>query len=351
MVQSEGLVEDQRKKLLIFTEHKDTLDYLVENLKGDFEVAQIHGRLKLAERIAQERYFRERAQIMVATEAAGEGINLQFCHLMVNYDIPWNPNRLEQRMGRIHRIGQTEDVYVFNLVASNTREGYVLATILRKMQNMGEALGDPVFDVIGKHIRRLPPPGVTRGGPSQARRARSRPRRKWRRGGRSCHQGPCRSSPRPGTRRNYLDWEAERERAERAEERRLRPPTSNASSSKRSTRWAAGSRRRLDAGSLRVTRTPDLLVAASRAAGATVASRRPTSESPSIRPSPPAPAARPMRRRFPQAELCGPGHPLFDALVAHMIGRTGDRRCTGAVLIDPDADTPRALRFLAGDAA
>ena len=80
---------------------------------------------------------------MVATEAAGEGINLQFCHLMVNYDIPWNPNRLEQRMGRIHRIGQTQDVYIFNLVATNTREGYVLATILRKMEFMGEALGDP----------------------------------------------------------------------------------------------------------------------------------------------------------------------------------------------------------------
>src|SRR5437879_5451828 len=100
---------------------KDTLDYLVENLSADFQVATIHGQMKLADRIAQERYFRETAQIMVATEAAGEGINLQFCHLMVNYDIPWNPNRLEQRMGRIHRIGQTDDVYIFNLVATNTR--------------------------------------------------------------------------------------------------------------------------------------------------------------------------------------------------------------------------------------
>ena len=74
---------------------------------------------------------------MVATEAAGEGINLQFCHLMVNYDIPWNPNRLEQRMGRIHRIGQTEDVYVFNLVAGNTREGYVLKTLLDEARAHG----------------------------------------------------------------------------------------------------------------------------------------------------------------------------------------------------------------------
>ncbi len=88
-------VVNRSKQLLVFTEHRDTLNYLVENLQDDFEVAVIHGGLKLQERIAQERFFRERAQIMVATEAAGEGINLQFCHLMVNYDIPWNPNRLE----------------------------------------------------------------------------------------------------------------------------------------------------------------------------------------------------------------------------------------------------------------
>ena len=152
VVASLGLREDRRRQLLIFTEHKDTLDYLVENLSKDFEVAQIHGQMKLPDRIAQERYFRETAQIMVATEAAGEGINLQFCHLMVNYDIPWNPNRLEQRMGRIHRIGQTEDVYIFNLVATNTREGYVLSVLLKKMENMGVALGDKVFDVVGQAI-------------------------------------------------------------------------------------------------------------------------------------------------------------------------------------------------------
>ena len=152
VVRSLGLKEDRRKQLLIFTEHKDTLDYLVENLSADFEVAQIHGQMKLAERIEQERYFRETAQIMVATEAAGEGINLQFCHLMVNYDIPWNPNRLEQRMGRIHRIGQTDEVYIFNLVATSTREGYVLNVLLKKMENMGIALGDKVFDVIGQAI-------------------------------------------------------------------------------------------------------------------------------------------------------------------------------------------------------
>ncbi|MCY4088352.1 MAG: helicase-related protein [Actinomycetia bacterium] len=149
VVQSEGLREDRRKQLLIFTEHKDTLDYLVEELRPDFEVAVIHGGMKLGERIDQERFFRERAQILVATEAAGEGINLQFCHLMVNYDIPWSPHRLEQRMGRIHRIGQTREVHIFNMVAGSTREGYVLKALLDKLERIESTFGDRVFDVIG----------------------------------------------------------------------------------------------------------------------------------------------------------------------------------------------------------
>ncbi len=95
-------------KLLIFTESKDTLEYLHEKLtKWGFSVTYIHGDMNLDDRIKAESAFRNRAQIMVSTEAGGEGINLQFCYLMVNYDIPWNPNRLEQRMGRIHRLWTT----------------------------------------------------------------------------------------------------------------------------------------------------------------------------------------------------------------------------------------------------
>src|SRR5437870_11447526 len=118
--------------------------------------------MHLDERIKSEGIFRRgEAQVMVATEAAGEGINLQFCHLMINYDIPWNPNRLEQRMGRIHRYGQTREVYVFNLVASNTREGKVLTTLFDKLQEIRDALeSDKVFDVIsevlyGKNLSQL----------------------------------------------------------------------------------------------------------------------------------------------------------------------------------------------------
>lgn len=139
------------EKILIFTESRDTLEYLVGKIKSwGYSANFIHGGMRLEERINAEKVFQHEKQIMVATEAAGEGINLQFCHLMINYDIPWNPNRLEQRMGRIHRYGQQKDVYVFNLVAEDTREGKVLAKIFDKLEEIRKAMGsDKVFDVIG----------------------------------------------------------------------------------------------------------------------------------------------------------------------------------------------------------
>ena len=139
------------EKILIFTEAKDTLIYLVDKIKSwGYSVNFIHGGMRIDDRIEAEKIFRDQTQIMVATEAAGEGINLQFCHLMINYDIPWNPNRLEQRMGRIHRYGQQKDVHVFNLVAEDTREGQVLVRMFDKLEEIRKAVGsDKVFDVIG----------------------------------------------------------------------------------------------------------------------------------------------------------------------------------------------------------
>ncbi len=139
------------EKILIFTESRDTLEYLVGKIKSwGYKVNYIHGGMSLEDRIAAEGVFKHESQIMVATEAAGEGINLQFCHLMINYDLPWNPNKLEQRMGRIHRYGQQKDVYIFNLVAKDTREGMVLHKILNKIEEIRKAMGsDKVFDVIG----------------------------------------------------------------------------------------------------------------------------------------------------------------------------------------------------------
>lgn len=139
------------RKVLIFTESKDTMEYLYGKIKSwGYSVNYIHGGMSLDERIEAEKIFKNQTEVMVATEAAGEGINLQFCHIMINYDIPWNPNRIEQRMGRIHRYGQQKDVFMFNLVAEDTREGEVFAKLFDKLEEIRQALGkDRVFDIIG----------------------------------------------------------------------------------------------------------------------------------------------------------------------------------------------------------
>ncbi len=151
---------DPNMKLLLFTEHKDTLDYLVSKLREwNLSVTQIHGGMKIGDRntpgtrIYSEKEFRDDCQVLVATEAAGEGINLQFCWFMINYDIPWNPVRLEQRMGRIHRYGQDKDCLIFNFVSTNTREGRVLQKLFERIKKIEHDL-DPeetgkVFNVIG----------------------------------------------------------------------------------------------------------------------------------------------------------------------------------------------------------
>jgi superfamily II DNA or RNA helicase len=162
VISSQGVFTDPATKLLVFTEHKDTLDYLVSKLtQWGLSVTQIHGGMKIGDRdmpgtrLHAERIFRDRdgAQVLVATEAAGEGINLQFCWLMINYDIPWNPTRLEQRMGRIHRYGQEKDCLIFNFVASNTREGRVMEKLFERVKQIEHDL-DPgqtgkVFNVLG----------------------------------------------------------------------------------------------------------------------------------------------------------------------------------------------------------
>jgi len=140
------------EKILIFTESRDTLEYLQKRMESwGYAVNTIHGGMRLEERVQGESVFRNQSQVLVATEAAGEGINLQFCHLMINYDIPWNPNRLEQRMGRVHRYGQIKEVFVYNLVARDTREGMVLEELFKKIEEIKAAMGsDKVFDVLGE---------------------------------------------------------------------------------------------------------------------------------------------------------------------------------------------------------
>ncbi len=149
-------VSSPRQKLVIFTEHRDTLNYLVERiatlLGRRSAVVAIHGGMGREERVKAQEAFKHdpEVQVLLATDAAGEGINLQRAHLMVNYDLPWNPNRIEQRFGRIHRIGQTEVCFLWNLVAEGTREGEVYRALLDKLEEARQALGGQVFDVLGK---------------------------------------------------------------------------------------------------------------------------------------------------------------------------------------------------------
>ena len=167
--------EFQHERLLIFTEHRDTLEHLqhrFEALGYTGQIAAIHGGMDVEERERQRIFFmppaeRRRqnlpnpdapsARIMLATDAAGEGINLQFAWLMVNFDVPWNPARLEQRMGRLHRFGQRHDeVRIFNFIADKTREGDVLATLLAKLDEARRELcTDKVFDVIGQQLQEV----------------------------------------------------------------------------------------------------------------------------------------------------------------------------------------------------
>ena len=150
-------LSDGRGRLLIFTEHRDTLTHLRKHLENwGYSTCEIHGGMNPHERKRAQEEFRTSKQICVATEAAGEGINLQFCRLMINYDLPWNPTRLEQRLGRIHRIGQERDCHAFNFVAGESEdgqpiiEGQILERLLVKLEQMRIVLADRVFDVIGE---------------------------------------------------------------------------------------------------------------------------------------------------------------------------------------------------------
>ncbi|MFZ5851981.1 MAG: helicase-related protein [Actinomycetota bacterium] len=151
-----------RRKIIIFTEHRDTLNYLVDQIRGllgrDEPVVAIHGGLtREARRAAQELFTQDKdTHVLVATDAAGEGLNLQRAHLMVNYDLPWNPNRIEQRFGRIHRIGQTEVCRLWNLVAADTREGAVFQRLLDKVEEQRRAYQGQIFDVLGEAFEGRP---------------------------------------------------------------------------------------------------------------------------------------------------------------------------------------------------
>jgi len=153
---------DAVRKIIVFTEHRDTLEYLADRIRGLLgrhdAVVTIHGGVRREERRKITELFTQDVdtRVLVATDAAGEGLNLQRAHLMVNYDLPWNPNRIEQRFGRIHRIGQTEVCHLWNLVAADTREGMVFTQLLLKIEEQAKAYHGKVFDVLGEAFEGKP---------------------------------------------------------------------------------------------------------------------------------------------------------------------------------------------------
>jgi len=152
----ETLEKDPDEKILVFTEYTDTLDYLKDEIFEDLDPAIIHGGMGMNAREREEEKFRsDDCHLMIATDAAGEGLNLQFCHIMVNYELPWNPMKIEQRMGRLHRYGQEHIVKIYNMMINETRESEIFQTLLTKLDTIKEDMGDRVFDVTGELLSNI----------------------------------------------------------------------------------------------------------------------------------------------------------------------------------------------------
>ena len=336
-----------RQKLVLFTEHRDTLRYLHERittlLGRERAVVVIHGGVGREERLAVQEAFRHdpEVQVLLATDAAGEGINLQRAHLMVNYDLPWNPNRLEQRFGRIHRIGQTEVCHLWNLVARDTREGDVYRRLLDKLEQARQALGGQVFDVLGKlefegkPLRELLLDAI-RYGEQPAVRARLDT---------VVDQALDRASIQDLLEERQLVLDAMdatrvqrvREDMERAEARRLQPHYIE-SFFLEAFRRVGGTVRQREARRYQVSRVPAAVRTGDRRAGPVL----PRYERIAFEKSLLTPPGKP-----PAAFVC-PGHPLLDAVIDLTLERHGELARRGAVLVDErdDGTAPRVLFFI-----
>ncbi len=345
LLDAEGFFQRPDQRLLIFTEFKDTLDYLVERFRAwGFRVGHIHGGMRAGSREeAGSRLFVEQQfkdgdiQVLVATEAAGEGINLQCCHILFNYDIPWNPNRLEQRMGRIHRYGQVHDCLIFNFVATNTIEGRVLQKLLDKLQQIRDALDDDaVFNVVGEvlpaaHVERVLRDyyaGRLGDADLEDRMLRDVDEGQFRAICQNALEGLATKS---------LNLEMLVERRARAQERRVVPETIYRFMAEAAPRagltvtQAPGTLHAFDVG-----RTPPALMRQAETAAwrlGPVASRyprcstdRPTAEAANL-------------------EWVTPGHPLFEALRRHAVESAQTAFARGACLFSLQHDGPARIDF------
>ncbi|NYZ16885.1 DUF3883 domain-containing protein [Azospirillum sp. RWY-5-1] len=338
-----------RRKLLIFTEPRDTLVWLADRIRtmlGDPEaVVELHGGVPRDRRRAVIAAFNDdpAVRVLLANDAAGEGVNLQRgAHLMVNYDLPWNPNRLEQRFGRIHRIGQTEVCHLWNLVAAETREGAVLARLLHKIEEARRALGGKVYDVLGELLESRALRDLLVEAIRYGEREETRARLFTRVDSAVDHDrilalvAQRRLAPEAMTAADVATVRAE---MERAEARRLQPRFIRAFFEE-AFQTAGGSLRQREPGRFEVTHVP-----------APLRDR----EAPAGRRDPVLP--RYARVAFdkthaagpPQAALLAPGHPLLDAAVEYVLGRHGEVLRRGAVLVDDgdEGERPHALVILA----
>lgn len=352
LLQDDPLMRDEHgvpRKLIIFTEHRDTLDYLsrrVRNLIGRPEaVVTIHGGTPRARRRDIRDAFNQdpEVRVLIATDAAGEGLNLQRAYLMVNYDLPWNPNRIEQRFGRIHRIGQTEVCHLWNLVAADTREGQVFQRLLDKIEQQSKAYEGKVYNVLGELFEGEPLRGLL----LQAIRYGDQPEVKSRLdqvidarvGERAVEliKGLALDAHVMG----LEDVQAVRLRMEEAQARRLHPHYVRAFFRDAFDRLGGHLRAR-ESGRYEITRIPPVLRDAGRfgrGLGGVVQHRyeRVCFDREHVT----LPGAA-------RADLIAPGHPLFDAVLEETVHRHGDLLTRGTVLIDAsDAGThPRLLTAL-----
>ena len=334
-----------RRKIIIFTEPKDTLEYLAQKITARFGdsdgVVVIHGGVPRERRRAAIAAFNSDpiVRVMIANDAAGEGVNLQRgAHLMVNYDLPWNPNRIEQRFGRIHRIGQTEICHLWNLCAANTREGEVYRRLLEKLEEARKALGGRVYDVLGElfegqALRDLLVEAIRYGEQPDKRAELFRKVE-----GAVDVEAIERLVAERKLTSEGMDpaaVSAIRENMERSQARRLQPHFIGAFF-RESFALLGGRIAERERGRFEITRVPSILKERDRLIGRSdpVLDRygRVTFD-------------KAMIAGQPQAELLAPGHPLLDAAVDVILERFQPLLAQGGVLVD-DADPGMAPRLL-----
>jgi SNF2 family DNA or RNA helicase len=344
VLDTSGVIRDEEEKLVIFTEHKDTMDNLAQRLtnKG-YAITTIHGGMDVEARKQAQRDFRVRAKIMIATDAAGEGINLQFCRYLINWDVPWNPNRLEQRMGRVHRYGQADEVHVFNLVAINTREGAVLQTVLHKMDVMRDQMGtDRVYDVIDELLEDVPLVKLMEQSIDSADNREAVQEAERRTSGLDAKADSLVALQKKQSLASRLDLRAAKELRDLSDEHRLQPLFIQRFFI--AAYLAAGGTVNDDKHYpvFHIGRVPSALLDVARQIRLPVADKY---DNPFVFDKNLVSVA--SRVAVPEyTKLLGPGHPLFETLIEWAIRRAREAFARGAVLIDPNIVQPQRLWLL-----